>query len=40
MKRTLLLGAAPALAFGAGPATQSMVGAQTSPPPVDILTRS
>jgi quercetin dioxygenase-like cupin family protein len=31
MKRTLLLGAALALAFGAGLATQSMVGAQTAP---------
>ena len=32
MKRTLLLGAAVALAFGAGLATQSIVGAQTAPP--------
>ena len=32
MKRTLLLGAALALAFGAGLATQSIVGAQTTPP--------
>jgi quercetin dioxygenase-like cupin family protein len=31
MKRTLLLGAALALAFGAGLATQSMVGAQQPP---------
>jgi quercetin dioxygenase-like cupin family protein len=31
MKRTLLLGAALALAFGAGLATQSMVGAQQTP---------
>ena len=31
MKRTLLLGAALALAFGAGLATQSIVGAQTQP---------
>lgn len=32
MKRTLLLGTALALAFGAGLATQSIVGAQTQPP--------
>jgi quercetin dioxygenase-like cupin family protein len=32
MKRTLLLGAALALAFGTGLATQSIVGAQTAPP--------
>ena len=31
MKRPLLLGAALALAFGAGLATQSMVGAQQQP---------
>ena len=31
MKRTLLLGAAIALAFGAGLATQSIVGAQQQP---------
>jgi quercetin dioxygenase-like cupin family protein len=38
MKRTLLLGAALALAFGAGLATQSMVGAQSpAPPPVEII---
>jgi quercetin dioxygenase-like cupin family protein len=37
MKRTLLLGGALALAFGAGLATQSMVGAQAPTPPVDIV---
>jgi quercetin dioxygenase-like cupin family protein len=38
MKRTLLLGAVLALAFGAGIATRSMVGAQTpAPPPVDVI---
>lgn len=37
MKRPLLLGAALALVFAAGLATQSMVGAQTAPPPVDII---
>jgi quercetin dioxygenase-like cupin family protein len=33
MKRTLMLGAALGLAFGAGLATQSIVGAQTAAPP-------
>jgi quercetin dioxygenase-like cupin family protein len=37
MKRSLLLGAAIALAFGAGLATQSMVGAQAPVPPKDII---
>jgi quercetin dioxygenase-like cupin family protein len=37
MQRNLLLGAALALAFGAGIATQSMVGAQTPVPPVEIV---
>ena len=37
MKRTLLLGAGLALAFGAGLATQSMVGAQAPTPPVDVV---
>jgi quercetin dioxygenase-like cupin family protein len=37
MQRPLLLGAALALAFGAGLVTQSMVGAQTPTPPVDVV---
>jgi quercetin dioxygenase-like cupin family protein len=37
MKRTLLLGATLALAFGAGLATQSMVGAQAPTPPKNIM---
>ncbi len=37
MKRPLLLGAALALAFGAGLATQSIVGAQAPTPPVDVV---
>jgi hypothetical protein len=37
MKRHLLLGAAVALAFGAGLVTQSMVGAQAPVPPKDII---
>ena len=37
MKSPLLLGAALALAFGAGLATQSLVGAQTPPAPVEII---
>src|SRR5262249_3096334 len=37
MKRPLLLGAALALAFGAGIAAQSIVGAQTPTPPVDVI---
>ncbi len=37
MKRTLLLGAARALAFGAGLATQSVVSAQQPTPPKDIM---
>lgn len=37
MKRTVLFGAALALAFGAGLATQSMVGAQAPTPPVDLV---
>ena len=37
MKRPLLLGAALALAFAAGLATQSLVGAQTPAAPVDIV---
>jgi quercetin dioxygenase-like cupin family protein len=37
MKRPLLLGAALALAFGAGLATQAIVGAQTPTPPVDVV---
>jgi quercetin dioxygenase-like cupin family protein len=37
MKRNLLLGAAVALAFGAGLATQSMVGAQAPVPPVNLI---
>ncbi len=37
MKRNLLLGAAVALAFGAGLVTQSMVGAQSPVPPQNII---
>ena len=37
MRRTLLLGAGLALAFGAGLATQSMVGAQAPAGPVDVI---
>jgi len=37
MKRPLLLGAALALAFGVGLAVQSMVGAQTPTPPVEVI---
>src|SRR6201999_1265191 len=37
MKRSFLLGATLALAFGAGLATQSMVGAQAPSPPTDIV---
>jgi quercetin dioxygenase-like cupin family protein len=37
MKRHLLLGAAVALAFGAGLVTQAMVGAQAPVPPKDII---
>ncbi len=37
MKRNLLLGTAVALAFGAGLATQAMVGAQSPVPPKEII---
>ncbi|HLH92446.1 MAG TPA: cupin domain-containing protein [Xanthobacteraceae bacterium] len=37
MKRHLLLGAAVALAFGAGLVTQSIVGAQAPAPPKDVI---
>src|SRR5215472_9993519 len=37
MKRSVLLGTAIALAFGAGLATQSMVGAQAPVPPKDVI---
>ena len=37
MKRHLLLGAAVALAFGAGLVTQSIVGAQAPVPPKDVI---
>jgi len=37
MKRNLLLGAAVALAFGAGLVTQSMVGAQSPAPPQNVI---
>jgi quercetin dioxygenase-like cupin family protein len=37
MKRSLLLGVAFALAFGAGLATQSMVGAQSPVPPQEVI---